>query len=206
MLRVITKFGIILSLSLLLMPFAHAADTSTDRGQGVCTVEWEWGGFIFDVSADRTPSAWTVHVDMNRSPWPVGIMDAWLVVDGKKVMPLSASAGAVARYADDNLPAAIGGAGMLFDTERNRRVYGCDAAHPCHHHDRHIGTNIGSSIGLAISVDRHQKRMQEFDPGSGSWEGLFASPQGHDAKLWVHYWVPREGVKGRRAVDMKPCL
>ncbi len=166
---------------------------------GVCQSEHEWGGFEFDIELRRVEEGMLdVHVDMSRTKWDAGVVEAWLELGGEKVLPEQASKGAVTEHPSSNTPAAIAGAGLLFDQARNKTVGS----------NSHVVSAVTAAVGVGMGVRNAEKRKKQFDLDTTDWSGLFYTG-GHidcSAKLWVRYWMPQGGLAGWRGVDVGHCF
>jgi len=166
---------------------------------GICEASRKWGEIYFDVELQRIEDGkLSVKVDMSRTPWDVGVIDAWFESDDRKIMPVSSSQGALTEHESDNLPATAGAAGVLLDEIRNNNI-GTTSR---------IATVAGGAVGMVLAERRAQKRREQFDPNSTRWSGQFQveMPVSCQTVLKVRYWLPAEGVKGRRGVDVGHCF
>ena len=166
---------------------------------GTCMTSHEWAGFRFNVELSQgKQDSLHVKVDMSEASWDVGVVEAWLEAGGKKNLPTQASKGAVINNESSNVPSAVGASGMLFDSVRNRNVGG----------NSKIGTAVTTTAGMVMAEGEAQARKQQFDAATSRWSGNFqlASSVDCGSKLWVRYWLPGEGVAGRRAIDIGHCF
>lgn len=182
---------------------AAGKQTGKAAGQGfnngVCTSEYEWGGFIFDVELRQADKGMlNVRIDMSRTKWDSGVVEAWLQSGGKKILPVQASKGAVTEHASINIPAIIGGSGIIFDSIRNRKVGG----------NSHTASAVTGGVALGVDVANTEIRKSQFDPETTVWTGLFPAQIAADcsANLWVRYWMPEGGLAGRRSVPVGHCF
>jgi len=179
-------------------PSSHAAGGFGDSG--TCIASHEWGGFKFNVELSKDgQNSLNVKVDMSETPWDVGVIEAWVEVDGNKILPSTSTAGAVVNHEASNVPAAVGASGMLLDSIRVRNV-GTD--------NGRIGTAVTTTVGMLMAENEARARREQFDVATSRWSGVFDLSGAVDceAKLWVRYWLPGEGVAGRRAVELGHCF
>ena len=166
---------------------------------GSCVASRKWGEIYFDAELQRiADDKLSVKVDMSRTPWDVGVIDAWFESDDRKIMPLSSSEGALTEHESDNLPAASAAAGVFLDEVRNNNI-GTTSR---------IATVTGGAVGMVIAETRAQKRREQFDPKTTRWSGQFQAemPVSCQTVLKVRYWLPAEGVKGRRGIKVGHCF
>lgn len=166
---------------------------------GVCEVKGEWAGYLFDIEIKRIDKRFMdVKIDMSRTPWDVGVVSSSLDINGKKLLPSQATAGAVTEHASNNIPAMIGAAGILFDQYRNRKVG----------NQRRIGTAATTAVAGGLMLRATEQRKQQFESDTALWAGLFATPESTDChmQLSIRFWSPEAGVVGHRSVDVGKCF
>ncbi len=166
---------------------------------GVCEVKGEWAGYKFDSELRSLDKGFLdVKIDMSRTRWDVGVVEASLEMNGKRLLPSQASAGAVTEHASNNIPAMIGASGVLFDRYRNRKVG----------NKRQIATAATGVAAGAWTIRETETRKQQFNPETAIWAGLFEIPAvtACDAQLWIRFWSPEGGVISRRSVDVGKCF
>jgi hypothetical protein len=150
---------------------------------GTCVATHQWGDYQFDAKLSQNKEGvLNVSVDMSETPWPVGVIDSWLEIGDRKILPSEESEGAVAEHKSSNVHAGVGAVGA-------------------------VAGGIGA-LGAVLSGARTAKRQKQFDPSTARWTGVFHPGTTVDcnAKLFVRYWLPNEGVKGRRAIDVRHCF
>jgi hypothetical protein len=150
---------------------------------GTCVATRQWGDFQFNAKlSQREKGALDVNVDMSETPWPVGVIDTWLEIGDRKILPSQASEGAAAGHKPSDLDVTVGAVGAA-------------------------AGGIGA-LGGVLAESKASKRRKLFDPSTARWTGVFHPGTTVDcnAKLFVRYWLPNEGVKGRRAIDVRHCF
>ncbi|MDQ6969890.1 MAG: hypothetical protein Q9M16_05225 [Mariprofundus sp.] len=166
---------------------------------GVCEVKGEWAGYQFDVELKRlNEQLLDVKIDMSATKWDVGVVAASLAINGKKLKPSRASAGAVTEHASNNIPAMVGAAGVLLDRYRNRKVG----------NKRQIATAATGAAAVGWTIRETEKRKQQFDADTAIWAGLFeqTAVADCDAQLQIRFWSPETGVTSRRKVNVGKCF
>lgn len=151
---------------------------------GTCVATHQWGDYQFNARLSQNKEgALDVSVDMSETPWPVGVIDTWLEIGDRKILPSEASAGAVSEFKSSTwADPAVGAVGAA-------------------------AGGIGA-LGAVLSESKASKRRKLFDPSTARWTGVFHPGTTVDcnAKLAVRFWTPREGVKGLRAIDVRHCF
>ncbi len=150
---------------------------------GACVATRQWGDFQFNTRLSQgEKGALDVSVDMSETPWPVGVMEIWLEMGERKILPSQKSGGADVKHEASNIPAAVGVGGVLLG-------------------------GVGAA-GAALDVRNNWARRKHFDASTARWTGVFYPGTTIDcnAKLAIRYWLPKEGVKGLRAIDVRHCF
>jgi hypothetical protein len=150
---------------------------------GTCVATHQWGDYQFDAKLSQNKEgALDVSVDMSETPWPVGVMDTWLEIGDRKILPSGASEGAAAEHKPSDVDVGVGAVGA-------------------------VAGGIGA-LGAVLAESKASKRRKLFDPSTARWTGVFHPGTTVDcnAKLAVRFWTPREGVKGLQAIDVRHCF
>ncbi|NOR72695.1 MAG: hypothetical protein GQ467_02305 [Mariprofundaceae bacterium] len=151
---------------------------------GTCVATRQWGDYQFSARLSQgEKGALDVSVDMSETPWPVGVIDTWLEMGNRKILPSETSEGAVAAHKSSTwADPAVGAVGAA-------------------------AGGIGA-LGAVLSESKASKRRKLFDPSTARWTGVFHPGTTVDcnAKLAVRFWTPREGVKGLRAINVRHCF
>ena len=150
---------------------------------GTCVATRQWGDFQFNAKLSQNKEgALDVIVDMSETPWPVGVIDTWLEMGDRKILPSEASKGAVSEFKPSDVDVGVGAVGAA-------------------------AGGIGA-LGGVLAESKASKRRKLFDPSTARWTGVFHPGTTVDcnAKLAVRFWTPREGVKGLRAIDVRHCF
>jgi hypothetical protein len=151
---------------------------------GTCVATRQWGDFQFNAKLIQgEKGVLDVSVDMSETPWPVGVIDSWLEIGDRKILPSEESEGAISEHKSSTwVDPGVGAVGV-------------------------VAGGIGA-LGAVLSESKASKRRKQFDPSTARWTGVFHPGTTVDcnARLFVRYWLPNEGVKGRRAIDVRHCF